>query len=70
MVDVAGGRGHDLKKFRQSSLMRLVVLSLKICLRSWNLSAGIECQPIDLFEPQTIKGDTTLVPADIMLSQA
>jgi hypothetical protein len=61
LVDVAGGRGHDLEifhaKFSHVSGC-LIVEDLPQVLEGMTLSPGIECQPFDLFEPQPVKGDT------------
>lgn len=68
LVDVAGGRGHDLKKFQAKfphAPGRLIVEDLPQVLEGISLSPGIECQPMDLFEPQPVKGDTILTPAGI-----
>ncbi|KAJ5381377.1 O-methyltransferase [Penicillium cataractarum] len=59
LVDVAGGRGHDLERFRAkfpSARGRLIVEDLPQVLEGINSGSGIECQPIDLFEPQPVQG--------------
>lgn len=61
MVDVAGGRGHDLTEFHAKFPQtpgRLILEDMPQVLEGMTSSPGIECQPIDLFEPQPIKGDT------------
>lgn len=61
LVDVAGGRGHDLERFHgkfPSTPGRLIVEDLPQVVEGINPRSGIECQPIDLFEPQPVKGNT------------
>jgi hypothetical protein len=68
MVDAAGGRGNDLKKLRRKfphAPGRLIVEDLPQILEGVAPSPGIECQPIDLFEPQPVKGDINLTPAEL-----
>ena len=61
MVDVAGGRGHDLKDFQDNFPQapgRLILEEMLPVLDDMPPIPGIECRPFDLFEPQPVKGDT------------
>lgn len=60
IVDVAGGRGHDLKDFRDKFPQapgRLILEETLPVLEDMPPIPGIECQPFDLFEPQPVKSD-------------
>lgn len=59
LVDVAGGRGHDLEYFHEkfpSTPGRLIFEDLPHVLDGLTPSSGIECQAIDLFELQPVTG--------------
>ena len=61
MVDVAGGRGHDLKDFHDKFPQvsgRLILEETPPVLEDMTPIPGIECQPFDLFESQPVRGDT------------
>ena len=59
MVDIGGGRGQDLRTFKEmypSAPGRLILQDLGRTVAEANMSGGIEAMAHDFFKPQPVKG--------------
>lgn len=61
LVDIAGGRGHDLRDLRdrrKDKVGRLVLQDLPEVIADVDDGQGIECMVHDFFKEQPVKGES------------
>lgn len=63
MIDIGGGLGHDLERFKKvfpQAGGRLILQDLARTVANAEVTEGIEAMPYDFFTPQPVQGDAPL----------